>query len=405
MLDKYADLIVRTGANVHEGDLVVVNSDINSADFARRVQEAAYRAGAFRVFVYWRDELSSRITYTYETTELLTDIPGWVAESRNIIADKHMVYICLLSEDPDIYSDIPAEKVTAASRAAHRAYKRFYDASMTNDIRWCLAAMPTEAWGRKVFPEMAPGDAKNALWQLIASAMRLDAPDPVKAWKEHLSTLAARAERLNSLNLTQLHYTNSLGTDLVIGLPRGYRFVSGGEVASDGYEFIANMPTEEIFSAPDCRRAEGRVVASMPLIHNGSTVEDFELTFKDGRVTDYSARIGEDVLRGILETDEGSRSLGEVALVPYDSPISNMHTLFYETLFDENASCHLALGKAYASCVEGGDAMDDGARKAAGINSSAEHVDFMIGTKDLSIVGTNADGRAVVIFKDGNFVF
>ena len=235
--------------------------------------------------------------------------------------------------------------------------------------------------------------------------MRLDSPDPVEAWERHLDTLAARADRLNSLDLAELRYRNSLGTDFTVGLPQGYRFVSGGEVAADGVRFIANMPTEEIFSAPDCRRAEGRVVAAMPLVHNGSVVEGFEFTFRDGQVVDYRADKGADVLRGILETDEGARRLGEVALVPFDSPISNMKTLFYETLFDENASCHLALGKAYASCVEGGEAMSPEERAAAGINTSHEHVDFMIGTADLSIVGTDRAGRQVEIFRDGNFVF
>ena len=220
-----------------------------------------------------------------------------------------------------------------------------------------------------------------------------------------MDTLAAHSKALNSMNLVQLHYTNSLGTDLTLGLPQGYRFVSGGEVATDGYAFIANMPTEEVFSAPHRLKADGKVVASMPLIHNGSTIEDFGMTFKDGKVVDFYAAKGYDILKGIIDTDEGAARLGEIALVPHDSPISNMNTLFYNTLFDENASCHLALGRAYGSCVEGGDSLSEEEKLAAGINCSAEHVDFMIGTPDLSIIGTDDQGNQIVIFKDGNFAF
>lgn len=405
MLKKYADLITRVGANVHSGDLVAINADINNAAFARMVQESAYRAGARRVFMYWRDELSSKIKYTYEAAEDMADILDWMAASRNVIAEKHMAYICILSDDPDLLADVDPAKVIAYSRANHVACKKFYDASMINDIRWCLAAMPTPAWAKKVCPDLPEAEAVEMLWQKIAASMRLDNADPVSAWRKHLDTLAAHSKALNSMNLVQLHYTNSLGTDLTLGLPRGYRFVSGGEVATDGYAFIANMPTEEVFSAPHRLKADGKVVASMPLIHNGSTIEDFGMTFKDGKVVDFYAAKGYDILKGIIDTDEGAARLGEIALVPHDSPISNMNTLFYNTLFDENASCHLALGRAYGSCVEGGDSLSEEEKMTAGINCSAEHVDFMIGTPDLSIIGTDDQGNQIVIFKDGNFAF
>ena len=403
MYKKYADLLTRVGANVHPGDQVAINADVNNAFFARLVQESAYQAGATRVTILWRDELASKTKYTYETAETLADIPAWVAESRNTIADNHIAYICILSDDPDIYADVDPAKLIASSRANRNACKRFYDASMINDIRWCLAAMPTPAWAKRVCPGMDEAAAMDALWNKIATAMRLDSEDPVQAWKDHLEEMASNASKLNSMDLVELHFTNSIGTDLVIGLPENYHFVSAGEEATDGYSFIANMPTEEVFSAPHCFKVNGKVVASMPLIHNGSLIDNFGMTFKDGKVVDYYAETGYDNLKGIIDTDEGAARLGEVALVPYNSPISNMNTLFYNTLFDENASCHLALGRAYASCVKGGETMNEDEKKAAGINSSAEHVDFMIGTKDLSIVGKDKSGKEIQIFVDGNF--
>lgn len=405
MLKKYADLITRVGANVHCGDLVAINADINNAAFARLVQESAYEAGAKRVFMYWRDELSSKIKYTFESASDLADIPAWVADSRNYIAENHMAYISILSDDPDIFADVDPAKLISSSRSMRQACKKFYDASMINDIRWCLAAMPTPAWAKRVCPDLSEEEAVEALWQKIAKSMRLDTPDPVESWRKHLEEMAHHARALNSMDLVELHYTNSLGTDLTMGLPKGYHFVSAGEVATDGYAFIANMPTEEVFSAPHRLKVDGKVVASMPLIHNGSIVEDFGMTFKDGKVVDFYAAKGYDILKGIIDTDEGAARLGEVALVPHNSPISNMNTLFYNTLFDENASCHLALGRAYGSCVAGGEAMSEEEKLAAGINCSAEHVDFMIGTPDLSIIGKDSSGREIPIFVNGNFVF
>jgi len=401
-LKRYAELIIKVGVNLQKGEDLVINATTDSAFFARFVAEKGYEAGAKSVTVYWSDEPLSKMKLQNESLDTLTDFPEWLIKSREYIVDKKAAYVAILAEDPEIYKDIPPEKVAAVSRARRQAYKRFYEASMSNEIRWSLVAIPNLAWAKKVSPNLKDEEAVRYLWSLIFKTMRLDKQDSVKAWREHQDRLKSLCKIMTEKEFRILKYKNSLGTDFSIGLPKGYYFTGGCETGRDGVEFSANMPTEEIFTAPDRRTGNGKVVASMPLFYNGNRIEDFYFVFKDGKVTEYDAKIGKNILKELLATDEGSSYLGEVALVEYDSPIQNLKTLFYNTLFDENASCHLALGKAYP-CITGSEKMTKEELSSLGLNESLEHVDFMLGTPDLSIIGIDKAGKETIIFNDGNF--
>lgn len=401
-LKKYAELIIKVGVNLQKGEELVINAGVDSAFFVRHVAEKAYEAGAKCVTVFWSDEKLSRMKLINEDLSILTDIPKWLIESRDYIVDKKATYVAILAEDPEIYEGIAPDKIAATTKARRQAYKRFYEASMSNEIRWNLVAIPNLAWAKKISPDLKDDAAIRYLWSLIFKTMRLDKADSIKAWKDHQERLKKICSWLSDKHFTMLKYKNSIGTDFSIGLPQGYFFTGGCETGKDGIEFSANMPTEEVFSAPNRKRADGKVVASMPLFYNGNKIEDFYFVFKDGKVIEYDAKVGKDILKGLLDTDEGSSYLGEVALVEYDSPIQNLKTLFYNTLFDENASCHFALGKAYP-CITGAENMTKDELLSLGLNESLEHVDFMIGTEDLSIVGVDKSGKETPVFINGNF--
>ena len=290
--------------------------------------------------------------------------------------------------------------------AAGKALLEYRSALMNNELRWCVVSIPTPAWASKVFPaSLSEEEAVSKLWQAIFSAVRIDEhTDPIEAWNKHTDFMQRATEFLNRQQLVSLHYTSGLGTNLTVKLPVGHIWAGGAEIAADKVKFVANMPTEEVYSLPDRNGVDGVVYASKPLIYQGDVIDGIKLVFKAGRVVEYSAARGEKVLKQLLETDEGASHLGEVALVPYDSPISNSGILFYNTLFDENAACHLAFGKAYPTCLTGGDKMDTVELLNHGVNDSLVHEDFMIGTEDMEIVGTKADGSKIQIFTKGNFV-
>ncbi len=397
---KYAQLIVKKGANLQRGEEVFIVSSVETFDFARTVTQAAYEAGAKKVTVLYTDDVITKTRLAYEPTEVVESVEPWEIAQRDMIADKPCAYISILSEDPDAYADSDGKKLAALSRARHKAFKKFYDMSRGNVFKWCLAGYPSERWARKVFPDC--DNAVDKLKSHIFHTMRVDTPDPMAAWDLHCKRLEQNCKYLNEMQFDAFEYSNSLGTRLTVGMPKNYRFMGGGEDTVDGKFFIANMPTEEVFSAPDRTKVNGTVYASMPLVHNGKIVRDFYLTLKDGRIVDFDAKEGREVLEEIIVTDEGSHYLGEIALVGYDTPIRSLDTLFYNTLFDENASCHFAIGSAYTSSVEGGEQMSKEEQLAVGLNDSLEHVDFMVGTKDLSIVGIK-DGKRYPVFTDGVF--
>ena len=404
-LEQYAELVIKIGVNLQENQELVINADVSDCEFARIIADVAYKNKAKKVTMMWRDELFTKMRYENEQLETLVDIPQYQIDERNYAVEKSSAYLCILSEDPNLMKDISPKILAETSKAKNIAFQKFYDASMKNQIRWNLIAVPSVSWAKTIFPELSNEDAVNKLWEYIFKTMRLDKSNPIEEWQKHISQLKTRSEFLNNANLKELHYKNSIGTDLVIGLPENYLFEGCGEKALDGVPFVANMPTEEIFTAPHRLKVDGKVVASMPLVYNGTKIENFGFTFEKGRIVDFFAESGYEVLKNLIETDEGSHYLGEVALVQFNSPIRNLNTLFYNTLFDENASCHLAIGEAYPSCLKDGSAKSKTELFELGLNDSLEHVDFMIGTSDLQIDGITKDENKISIFKDGNFVF
>lgn len=402
-LDKnLAKAVVYCGINVQPGEEVFVQTSVYAVELTREVVRLCYERGAKRVHVRYRDGEISRLDILHQSAETLQNKPAFVYDERNYFADVDGCVINIICEDPNGFADADAQKMTLSHRADMKGLAPYYEKAMSHRIKWSIIAYPHPAWAKLVFPELKKKAAYKKLAKYIAKTTRVDNDDPVAAWQQHSKDLARRSKKLNAADIDSLHYKNKLCTDLTVGLPQDYVFAGGAEECN-GVMFNANMPTEEIFSAPDCRRIDGVVKASMPLCYQGKTIEGLELTLKDGRIVDYTAKTNLDVLKGIIETDEGSRSLGEIALVPYNSPISSLGTVFYETLFDENASCHFAIGQAYPTCIKGGADMTLEELAARGINDSDTHVDFMVGTADLEITATTRAGKKLKIFENGNF--
>ena len=401
ILDGYAELVIRLGVNLQNGQGLEISCPVEKREVAQALCEAAYRAGAKIVRVRWNDEIIDKLGYEYADTSALTEIPKWFVDSKNYLVENGFCYVAVAAEDPSIFNGIPSEKLAAVARAKSKALKKFSDSVMANGVRWCVVSVPTEAWAKQVFP-----NAENPLEELsnaIEKTMRLDGINPLKLWEEHISELDRHAKFLNDKNFEYLHFRSSSGTDLKIGLANEHVWLSAREVAKDGLPFIANMPTEEVFTAPHRLKADGILKSALPLALNGQIIDDFSITFEKGKIIDYSAKIGYGALKNLIETDEGTLRLGEVALIGKNSPIAKSGILFYNTLFDENASCHLAIGKAYPTTVKDGDKLSLKELKEKGLNDSVEHVDFMIGTSDLSVIGIDANGNETPVFIDGDW--
>lgn len=404
-LREYARLTVRQGVNVSEGIYVIVRCPIIAADFGRMVMEEAFACGAKDVIMQYSDTAASRIRYENAALAQFETVPAWQAEQSNYYAREGTVAISIIAEDPEAFAGVDGEKLLASAKARRAALKEFYDIMDAGNLRWTVVAYPCAAWARKIFPDVTDAQAIRLLWDAIFKSVRITRGDTVKKWEKHDRILKRRAGKLNKYAFTALQFKNSLGTDFRVGLPEHHIWFGGSETSNDGYVYFPNMPTEEIFTMPHCMQAEGTVVSSMPLSYQGCLIENFTLTFRDGRVIEHHAEVGEDALTRLLDTDEGSRRLGEVALIPYDSPIRAQNILFYNTLFDENASCHLALGRCYPNTVKGGELLSEDALFARGGNHSVNHVDFMIGTKDMTVIGITKTGEQITVFENGNFVF
>ena len=402
---KLAELAVKIGVNIQPGQSLVVNAPIECSPFARMVAQAAYDAGARDVVMNYSDEKFSRIRYKSAALEVFETVPQWFVDKQNYFVDNQFAVISIYAEDPDLFADVDPTKIKTASAAVQKATEAYHMAMMNNQCRWCVVSVPTTGWAKKVFPGVDESTAVDMLWDAILKATRADQDDPVMAWQAFNKNFEAKTKFLNDHQFDKFIYKNSLGTCVEVGMPKNHIWAGGSEAAADGVEFFPNIPTEEVFCAPHRDRVNGTLVSSHPLVYNGKLIDKFSLTFKDGVVTDYAAEVGQDALKTLVEASEGSNRLGEIALVPYHSPISDMNLLFYNTLFDENASCHFALGAAYPTCVKDGDTMDVPALTDAGLNYSTTHVDFMVGTADLSIVGVTAAGQEIQIFKDGDWAF
>lgn len=405
LLEKYAKLAVKKGVNLQKDQVLLVNSPIECIDFARAIAKVGYEEGAKEVVVHYGDQTLQRLKLENASIETLKDVPNWIAESYNHYAREGCCVISISASDPDAYKGIPMDKISAYQKSRQIALKEYYEYSMSNKIRWTVVSVPTEAWALKIFKDSTAKESVEKLWDVIFKVVRLDNEDPIKAWDEHNAKIAEKLEFLNNNKLKKLHYTNSNGTDLNIELPEDHIWLGGSEKCNSGIEFNANMPTEEVFTLPKKNGINGIVTSSKPLSYGGNLINDFSLTFKDGKVVDFSAKEGYETLKDLLESDEGAKYLGEVALVPFDSPISNSNLIFYNTLFDENAACHLAFGKAYPTCIVNGDNLNKDELSKKGANDSIIHVDFMIGTNDLNIVGYTYDNKEIDVFKNGNWAF
>ncbi len=401
-IQSYAQLIVQRGVALKKGQELVILAPIELADFARKIAKEGWENGASDVILVWRDDEITKLRLNNAEKSVISDKSRFENDLRLFYGKRNAAFVTLIGEDPDAFADIDPENVTLNSRTCSVVLKPYFDLVTANKIRWTIVAAPTKLWAEKLFPN--DDDAVTKLWKVIFKTVRVDTDNPSDAWDKHRASLMEKAEYLNNKAFKTLKYTNSLGTDFTIDLPKNHMWSGAGDSSPDGVHFFPNMPTEEIFTLPEKNSANGTLVASMPLSHNGITINNFKITFKDGKVTDYSAETGYETLKGIIETDEGSSMLGEVALVPYNSPISSLGIMFYETLFDENASCHFALGEAYP-CFKDVDNISDEEMINRGMNQSLEHVDFMVGTADLSITGITDDGEEIPIFENGNFAF
>lgn len=401
-LYDFAELVLGVGVNLQKGQGLEIVCPVEKSEVAVAFSEKAYEMGARIVNVRWSCEKTDRVNYLYAEEEALTDIPKWFVDSKNYLVKKRFCYVAIDAEDPSAFKDVPSEKLAAVSKKKSKLLKAFSDEVMSNGIRWCVVSVPTESWAKKIFP--AAADPVEELSFAIEKTMRLDEKNPLEAWQKHIDTLNRRAEFMNAKNFEYLHYTSANGTDLMLGLAENHVWVSAQEKAKDGVPFVANMPTEEIFTAPHKDKINGVVKSALPLSYNGQIIENFSFTFKKGKVIDFSAEKGYDVLKKLLETDAGTLSLGEAALIGKNSPIAKSGILFLNTLFDENASCHLALGKGYPTTVKGGAEMTVKELKKLGVNDSVEHVDFMIGSPDLSVTGIGYDKSETPLFVDGEWV-
>ena len=402
-LREYARLLVRVGLNPCPGQRMVISSPVECAPFARLCAQEAYDAGCAEVVMNWTDDAMTRMKYLHAAEEVFDTVPLWRRHFFNDQALEGTAYLAISASDPENLKGVDAQRIIRAQRASGKALKEFDRLQMCGGFPWCIASIPIPSWAARVFPDKGEAEAVAALWDAIFSAVRVTGDgQAVERWREHLETLERRLEKLNALRLKSLHYTNSLGTDLTVELPEGHTWESGGDRTLAGRSYIANIPTEEIFTSPLKTGANGVVYSSMPLVHDGNVIDKFRFVVKEGKIVEARAERGEETLKAAISVDEGAAYFGEAALVPYDSPISNQNLLFYNTLFDENAACHIAFGEAYP-CLEGGQRMSKDELKKRGLNDSITHVDFMIGTPDLSIVGTTREGKEVPIFVDGNF--
>lgn len=401
----YARLAVKSGVNLREHQTLLIQADIDTAEFTRMVVEQAYQAGAREVVVTYLDSAVDRCHYLYQDEETLSEVHSWQVDKQLDYLKKGACMMRIISPHPQALKDCDPKKMAVRSRSLAAATKEAQEYTMASKVQWTIVAVPNPEWAALVFPDQPEAKAMESLWKAILDCVYVNEDsDPQSVWQQRDQLFQERIAKLNAFAFQRLHFTNSLGTDLMVGLVEHHVWGGGSEVAQNGVRFNANIPTEEVFCAPHKDRVEGTVVASRPLIYQGNVIRNFHFTFKNGRVCDFDAEAGREVLAELLAMDEGSSALGEVALVPDNSPISQSNLLFYTTLFDENAACHLALGSAYPSCVEGGNAMNEDELKAKGINVSLIHVDFMFGTSDMEVKGEKADGTWVPIFHDGNFV-
>jgi len=401
-LEKYAALTAKTGINVQSGDTIVIQIAVTQSQLARDITAACYDLGAAEVIIKWQDDLVDRLNMQHKDEDRLLNVPDFQTQEYDYWLEHGAKRISVMSSNPDNLKGLDSDRVAAVQKANGQAMLKVRQATQANKNSWIVIAAASPAWAHKVFPDDDLQTATDKLWTEIFKTTRIDQADPIKAWEAHGHKLQAKAAELNAAQFKALHYT-APGTDITIGLPENHIWIGGPNESSDGRPFVANMPTEEVFSAADSNNINGYISSTKPLSYAGNTLNNMKFTFENGRVIKATAEEGNDVLQKLLQTDAGVKSLGEVALVPDPSPISQSKITFFNTLFDENASNHLALGSAYAFSIEGGTKMTEEQLKAAGLNRSQAHVDFMVGSSQMNIDGIKHDGSVVPVFRNGDW--
>lgn len=401
-LIKYAELAVKVGVNIQKGQLLVINAPIIAKDLVYKITEVAFKEGARNVHVEWNDDEFTKVKYTYAPDEAFAEYPLWKAKGYEEMAEDGAAVLSILAPNPELLKDVDPARVATAQQTAGEAMAKFREYIQSDKISWTIVASPTKEWAEKVFPNEPESEQMKKLWDAIMTATRINDTDPVSAWRQHQANLQQKVDFLNEKKYKKLHYKGP-GTNLTIELPEKHLWVGGGGKSERGVEFVPNMPTEEVFTTPKKDGVYGTVSSTKPLNYGGTIIDNFSFTFENGKIVDFTAKEGYETLKRLVETDEGSRYLGEVALVPHESPISQTNLTFYNTLFDENASCHVALGSAYAFCLEGGKTMSKEDLAKHGANTSIVHVDFMIGSEKLDIDGETEDGTLEPVFRNGNW--
>ena len=402
LLEKYAKVLLESCLKVEKNQPLFISVNIERIDFARIVHKIALNMGVKDIYIDIVDPYLKHDALKNLEVEELKELSYWNKENWNIYAKKNAAFLMLTSQTPGLMKDIDAKKMSAMTKYSYETRKFFDDMRDKSELAWCIAAVPTSTWAKELYPNAE--EPVEELWNKIFDICSIKEENPSIIWNKKIEKLKSRAAKLTEYQFKELRYESSNGTSFKIGLPEKYRFASGNETLANGRDVLVNFPTEEVFTMPDHRIGEGTVVSALPLSFEGTLIKNFRLTFRNGRIEEFSAEEGEEALDRLLNSDEGSRHLGEVALVPFDSPVSNMGILFYNTLFDENASCHFAFGECYPTTIQNGESMTEEELFEAGGNHSINHVDFMVGTSDLSITGIKENGEEVPVFDKGNWV-
>ncbi|MER2008091.1 MAG: aminopeptidase [Psychrobacillus sp.] len=403
-LEEYAELVVKVGLNIQKGQPLLINTTTDTIDFTRLIVKKAYEAGAKRVEVNYTDEVNARLFYDMAPDEAFHEVPKWVVAQRDELIENKGALLWIDADNPDLLEGVAIDRISNYQKASGKALENYRKAVMNDVITWSIVAMPSKKWAAKVFPNLDETEQMDALWELIFKVVRIGKGTAVQQWQEHINNLESRAALLNEKRYKKLHY-KAEGTDIEVELPKEHIWQSGASKNAQAVPFIANMPTEEVYTAPLKTGVNGFVSNTKPFVYQGNVIDGFKLTFKDGEIVKVQAASGEKLLQELIQTDDGAKYLGEIALVPHESPISASNVLFFNTLFDENASNHFAIGEAYPTCVGGARGLTAEELEKMGINTSIVHEDFMIGSAGMDITGELADGTKEPIFIKGAWAF
>lgn len=400
----YAELVVKLGVNIQKGQRLSISCPVECADFARLCAEAAYDAGCKEVLMRWNDDELTRMKYLKAADEVFDKCDSWIVDYNETLSGEGAAFLSIFAEDPALLDGVDPDRIKRAQISSGKALKTYRERLMSSECPWSVCSVPSKSWAKAVFPDLSEDEAVTKLWEAILASVRVDGGDAIKNWKDHTDELMKHVDILNKYNFKTLRYKNSAGTDLTVDLPEGHIWAGGIEKAGTGVMFSPNFPTEEVFTLPHKDSMNGTIVATKPLSHNGTVIDGFSFRVENGKIVEAHAEKGEDILKDAISVDEGASYFGEVALVPFDSPINNSGVLFFNTLYDENASCHFAFGEAYPLFRDAENMSDEEIRER-GANKSMTHVDFMVGSEDLEIIGITHDGEEITVFRNGNFAF